>query len=106
MANRKQLKKSIKMITGDLFADCVALSMCQQADQATLDSLMKEIIALHGDFVARISHTEKGCILPTYSTNLCMRINKKISATLFITSSFLYLFAYIVFDNKIARPTH
>ena len=29
MANRKQLKKSIKMITGDLFADCVALSMCQ-----------------------------------------------------------------------------
>ena len=27
MANRKQLKKSIKMITGDLFADCVALSM-------------------------------------------------------------------------------
>ena len=37
MANRKQLKKSVKMITGDLFADCVALSMCQQADRDTLD---------------------------------------------------------------------
>lgn len=61
MANRKQLKKSIKMITGDLFADCVALSMCQQADQSKLDELMKEIIALHTDYVARISHTEKGC---------------------------------------------
>ncbi len=60
MASRKRLKKSIKMITGDLFADCVALSMCQQADQATLDELMKEVIALHTDFVARISHTEKG----------------------------------------------
>ena len=60
MANRKQLKKSIKMITGDLFADCVALSMCQQADQAKLDELMKEVITLHTDFVARISHTEKG----------------------------------------------
>lgn len=47
------------MITGDLFADCVALSMCQQADRTVLDELMKEVIALHGEYVARISHTEK-----------------------------------------------
>lgn len=60
MANRKQLKKSIKMITGDLFADCVALSMCQQANQETLDQLMKEVIELHSEYVARVSHTEKG----------------------------------------------
>lgn len=60
MANRKQLKKSIKMITGDLFADCVALSMCQQGNQEQLDALMMEVIALHSEYVARISHTEKG----------------------------------------------
>ncbi len=59
MANRRKLKKSIKQITGDLFADCVALSMCQQADQATLDNLMKEVLALHTEYVSRISHTEK-----------------------------------------------
>lgn len=67
MANRKQLKKSIKMITGDLFADCVALSMCQQADRTVLDELMKEVIALHGEYVARISHTEKGSEREFYS---------------------------------------
>ena len=33
MANRKQLKKSVKSITGERFADCVALSMCNQADR-------------------------------------------------------------------------
>lgn len=60
MANRRQLKKSIKMITGDLFADCVALGMCQQVDEKKLDELMTEIIAIHGEYVARISHTEKG----------------------------------------------
>ena len=60
MASRKQLKKSVKMITGDLFADCVALSMCQQSNQETLDALMKEVIDLHTDFVTRISHTEPG----------------------------------------------
>lgn len=60
MANRRQLKKSIKLVTGELFADCVALSMCEQGDQAKLDSLMTEVIALHADYVARISHTERG----------------------------------------------
>lgn len=59
MANRRKLKKGIKQITGDLFADCVALSMCQQADQETLESLMKEVIALHTEYVSRVSHTEK-----------------------------------------------
>lgn len=59
MANRKQLKKSVKRISADLFADCVALSMCQQADKETLEQLMKEILKLHEEYVTRISHTEK-----------------------------------------------
>lgn len=60
MANRRQLKKSVKMLTGELFADCVALSMCQQGNKEKLDELMKEVIELHIDYVARISHTERG----------------------------------------------
>lgn len=60
MASRKQLKKSIKMISGELFADCVALSMCQQADHDKLEGLMAEIVAMNLEFVSRISHTEKG----------------------------------------------
>ena len=55
MANRRQLKKSVKMLTGELFADCVALSMCQQGNKEKLDELMKEVIELHMDFVARIT---------------------------------------------------
>lgn len=60
MASRKQLKKSVKTITSDLFADCVALRMCAQANKNVLDELMKEIIILHTEYVARISHTERG----------------------------------------------
>ncbi len=60
MANRRQLKKSVKMLTGELFADCVALSMCQQGNKEKLDELMKEVIELHIDYVTRISHTERG----------------------------------------------
>lgn len=60
MASRKQLKKSINFICSELFADCVALSLCQQANAETLDALMAEILAVHADYVSRISHAEPG----------------------------------------------
>lgn len=66
MASRKQLKKSVKTITSDLFADCVALSMCQQGNQETLDALMQEVVVLHTDYVSRISHTEPGAAKKFY----------------------------------------
>lgn len=60
MANRKQLKKSIKIVTGELLADCVALNLCGQGDSEQLKALMAEVLAIHNDFVARLSHVEKG----------------------------------------------
>lgn len=60
MANRKRLKKSINIISSELFADCVALSMCNQANKEELNKLMAEILELRAEYVARISHTEKG----------------------------------------------
>ena len=59
MGSRKQLKKSVKRVTGELFADCVVLSRCTGADTAHLQELMKEVIDIHTDYVARISHTDK-----------------------------------------------
>lgn len=59
MANRKRLKKSIKIVTGELFADCVALAHIGQGDSEKLQGLMVEVLALHSDFVARLSHVEK-----------------------------------------------
>ena len=66
MANRKQLKKSIRKITGEPFADCVALSLCQQADRDKLEQLMQEVLNVHNDYVARISHTEPGSVKMYY----------------------------------------
>lgn len=60
MASRKHLKKSIKLVTSELFTDCIALSLCKQGDSETLDALMAEIIALNADYVSRLSHVERG----------------------------------------------
>lgn len=79
MANRKQLKKSVKAISADLFADCVALSMCQQADRETLEQLMKEILMIHDEYVARISHTEKGSekeFYKKFKTEFTQKVNE------------------------------
>lgn len=59
MSSRKDLKKSIKHICGELFADCCALRLCQQGDEQKLDELMAEVLIMHDDYVARVSHTDK-----------------------------------------------
>ena len=79
MATRKQLKKSVKSITGELFADCVALSMCNQADRQKLDELMVEVLNLHADFVQRISHTEPGAVKAFYK-KLKQEFTEKVNA--------------------------
>lgn len=60
MANRRTLKKQITAACSDLFADCVALSLCPEANAEQLNALMQEVLTLHADFIARVSHTEKG----------------------------------------------
>lgn len=66
MANRKHLKKNVKGIIGDLFADCVALSLCEQSNREALDALMAEVITLYHEYVSRISHTEPGAAKAFY----------------------------------------
>jgi uncharacterized protein YaaR (DUF327 family) len=60
MASRKVLKKAIKGACGELFADCVALSMCKDANKEVLFALEGKLVDLCQDFVSRLSHTEKG----------------------------------------------
>lgn len=66
MASRKNLKQNIKYICGELFADCVALRMCEQAENDVLDTIMQDIITMNVEYVSRISHTEKGNVKGYY----------------------------------------
>lgn len=59
MASRRNLKKVVKNISGELFADCV-LRLTKQADRTKVEELMRDIATMYAEFVARINHTEKG----------------------------------------------
>ena len=57
MASRKELKKNINYIAGELFTECLV----KKADE-----LMAEILKMQDEFISRISHTEPGNVKGFY----------------------------------------
>lgn len=67
MASRRQLKKNVNYIAGELFSECLINSMfVPGTDKAKADALMGDILSMQTDFVSRISHTEPGNVKGFY----------------------------------------
>jgi len=61
MAKRRELKKAINFLCGELFAECVAVMHYQKkVDQADIDNVMTSILTLQDDMLSRVSHPEPG----------------------------------------------
>lgn len=67
MASRKQLKKNVNYITGELFSECLVHSMfVPGTDTAKADLLMGKVLMIQDEFISRISHTEPGNVKGFY----------------------------------------
>ena len=67
MASRRELKKNVNYITGELFSECLINSMLVPGtDKAKADALMGDILTMQSDFISRISHTEQGNVKGFY----------------------------------------
>lgn len=67
MASRRELKKTVNYISGELFSECLINSMfVPGTDKAKADELMAEILKIQDEFVSRISHTEPGNVKGFY----------------------------------------
>ena len=62
MANKRDLKKSINYIVGDLFQECLVLKLIKKADSAKADEILTDILNLQNEFLARVNHPQPGCI--------------------------------------------
>ena len=61
MANKRQLKKTINMMAGDLLVECVVTKhINQEARQEDVDNVMVGILRMQDDFIRRVSHPEPG----------------------------------------------
>ena len=73
MSSRKNLKKAVKAICGELFADCIALSSIEDAENVeNLQNIMAQIALMHNDYVARINNPEPGLKPRKYFAKLCI----------------------------------
>ncbi|GAE13958.1 hypothetical protein IX307_000182 [Bacteroides pyogenes] len=67
MASRRQLKKNVNYIAGELFTECLVNSMfIPGTDKEKADELMNEILKMQDDFICRVSHTEPGNVKGFY----------------------------------------
>lgn len=84
MASRRQLKKNVNYIAGELFSECLINNMfVPGTDKSKSDKLMAEILEMQADFVSRISHTEPGNVKGFYKkfrTDFNAKVNEIIDA--------------------------
>ncbi len=67
MASRRNLKKSINYIVGELFAECLINGLyVPDTDKQKADELMTEILNMQDEFISRISHTGAGNVKGFY----------------------------------------
>lgn len=60
MANKRQLKKRINNLCGDLFAECIACVQYAKVNRDDADNVMINILNMQDDMLCRISHIEPG----------------------------------------------
>ena len=76
MANKRQLKHAIKLICGELFAECVAASLYgPSANEENNEALLFSIIKMQDNYISRVSHPEPGMPPAKYYQDLREKFN-------------------------------
>ena len=57
---RRELKKCVNNLCGELFAECIALNLYEKVDQDALTNVMESILMMQADIICRISHVQPG----------------------------------------------
>ena len=67
MASRRNLKKDISYVIGDIFTECLIYKeLVPGTDRDEADRLMIDLLAIDNEFTSRISHTEPGAARKYY----------------------------------------
>lgn len=79
MANKRNLKRNINYVCGELFSEVVASSYTAKADEENVKALLTSILVIHNDYIRRVSHVEPGMKAKTFFSNLTNSFNKQAS---------------------------
>ncbi|MCQ2057727.1 MAG: hypothetical protein MJY75_05905 [Bacteroidaceae bacterium] len=69
MASRRNLKKDVSYVIGDVFTECLIYKeLVPGTDKAAADDLMVDLLKMDTEFITRISHTQPGEAKQYYRT--------------------------------------
>lgn len=60
MANKRQLKKDINYLCGELLAECISCQHYNKVNLEDVDNVMLNILNMQDDMICRVSHPEPG----------------------------------------------
>ena len=79
MANKRDLKKIINYICGNLFSECVAVSLYDNKKDEEITALVVSVLAMHSDYISRVSHPEPGMRPKAYFKDLREKFNAQVN---------------------------
>jgi len=82
MASRRDLKRDISYVIGDIFTECLIYKeLVPGTNQKEAEKLIVDLLRIDNEFITRISHTEPGNAKQYYRT-LVKDFQKEISAVI------------------------
>ena len=82
MASRRDLKRDISYVIGDIFTECLIYKeLVPGTDKAAAEKLIVDLLRIDNEFITRISHTEPGNAKGYYRT-LVKDFQKEITAVI------------------------
>jgi len=80
MANKRTLKHAIKLVCGELFAECIAASLYgPKNNEENFEALLYSIVKIQDNYISRVGHPEPGMPASKYFRDLRDKFNAEVN---------------------------
>ena len=80
MSNKRDLKRTINYICGDLFTEGIAASLYgENRDNNNTEAILTAILVMHSNYIRRVSHVQPGMPAKVYFKDLKDKFSKEVN---------------------------
>ncbi|MBF1569764.1 MAG: hypothetical protein HXO21_00025 [Prevotella sp.] len=80
MSNKRDLKRTINYICGDLFTEGIAASLYgEERNNDNTEAILTSILVMHSNYIRRVSHVEPGMPAKVYFNDLKDKFSKEVN---------------------------
>ena len=80
MSNKRDLKRTINYICGDLFTEGIAASLYgENRDNDNTEAILIAILVMHSNYIRRVSHVQPGMPAKVYFKDLKDKFSKEVN---------------------------